>query len=79
MAEKVKVVLNRAGVLELLRSPELLAVCKEHADAARARLGAGYEVTTHTGKNRVNAQITAKTPAAYRENAQNNTILKALQ
>lgn len=76
---EVKVELNREGVRALLRSPEMLAVCKGHADAARARLGAGYEVTTHTGKNRVNAQIAAKTSAARRKNAEDNTILKALR
>lgn len=78
MAE-VKIELNREGVRALLRSPEMLAVCKGHADAARGRLGAGYEVTTRTGRNRVNAQIAAETPAARKENAQGNTILKALR
>lgn len=78
MAE-VKIELNREGVRALLRSPEMLEICKEHADAARGRLGEGYEVTTHTGRNRVNAQIAAKTHAAYKENAEGNTILKALR
>lgn len=75
----VKIELNSEGVRALLRSPEMLAICKSHADAARARLGAGYEVTTYTGKNRVNVQIAAETFAARRENAQGNTILKALR
>lgn len=78
MAE-VKIELNREGVRALLRSPEMMAVCKGRADAARGRLGAGYEVTTYTGKNRVNAQIAARTSAARRENAKSNTILKALR
>ena len=75
----VKIELNREGVRALLRSPEMMSVCKSHAGAARSRLGAGYEVTTHTGRNRVNAQIAAETPAARRENARGNTILKALR
>ena len=75
----VKIELNREGVRALLRSPEMLAVCKEHADAARGRLGAGYEVTTRIGKNRVNAQVSTETPAARRENAKGNAILKALR
>lgn len=78
MAE-VKIELNREGVRALLRSPEMLSLCKGHADAARARLGTGYEVTTHTGKSRVNAQIAAETSSARRENAEGNTILKALR
>lgn len=75
----VHIELNSAGVRELLRSPEMMAVCEGHANAALSRLGAGYEVTTRTGKNRVNASLHAKTSAARRENAQNNTILKALR
>ena len=46
----VKFKLNRQGVRELLRSEEMMTVCRSHADAARSRLGEGYEVTTYTGK-----------------------------
>lgn len=76
---KLKVALNRAGVRELLRSDEMLAICTEHAGKIQARLGDGYAVSPHRGKNRVNASIFAETPQARRENAENNTILKALK
>ena len=72
----VKFKLNRQGVRELLRSEEMMAVCRSHADAARSRLGEGYEVTT--GKNRVNASVFAATAEARRENAAHNSILKAV-
>jgi len=75
----VKIELNRAGVRELLRSSEMMAICKEHADATAGSLGSGYEVTTHTGKNRVNAEVAAVTYAARKENSENNTILRALK
>ena len=75
----VKLELNKAGVRELLRSSEMMAICKEHADAAANSLGSGYEVTTHTGKNRVNAEVAAVTYAARKENSENNTILRALR
>ena len=79
MAKKgVKVVLNRAGVRELLRSAEMMQICEEHANRALASLGSGYEVTTHTGKNRVNAEIRATSRKTLIDNAHNNTILKAL-
>lgn len=78
MAE-VRIVLNREGVRALLRSPEMQSICTQHACAARSRLGDGYEVTSYTGKNRVNASIKAVSRAAKRDNARNNTILKALQ
>lgn len=74
----VKIVLNREGVRSLLRSSEMMDICKGHADRARAQLGEGYEVTTHTGRNRVNAEVAAVTYAAKRDNTENNSILKAV-
>ncbi len=75
----LKVTLNEAGVRELLRSSEMLSICKEYADNALEILGDGYEVTTYTGKNRVNASIKATTRKAKKENLENNTILKAVR
>lgn len=71
--------LDQAGVRKLLRSEEMKAVCKQLADNALARCGDGYEVNTHVGKNRVNAEVYAKTKAAKKDNLKNNTILKALR
>lgn len=75
----VKIELNREGVRELLRSSEMMAVCEEQANKACAKLGNGYKVTTKTGKTRVNASIAAESYKARKENAENNTILKALK
>ena len=75
---KVKIELNSKGVRELLRSAEIAAVCKSHADKIAERAGAGYEVTTFTGKNRVNASVHAATEEAHRDNLKNNTLLKAV-
>lgn len=75
----IKVVLNRAGVRELLRSPEMMDICAGYANNALSRLGAGYEVTTQTGKNRVNAQIAAIWRQTRAANSRDNTILKALR
>ena len=78
MAETFKFELNREGVRELLRSKEMLDICSEYANSALGRLGSGYEVTTHTGTNRVNAQVAAETYSAKKENLNDNTILKAV-
>lgn len=74
---KVKFVLNRAGVRELLRSSAAEAVCESYANEIRARAGDGYEVTTYVGKNRVNASVYAATYEARLDNYENNTLLKA--
>lgn len=75
---KTKFELNRSGVRELLRSPEMMAVCQGYANRALSSLGAGYGISTMTGRNRVNAEVRAETFAARKENLENNTILKAL-
>ncbi len=70
--------LNRSGVRELMQSSEMMNICRGYADNARSKLGDGYEVTTHTGKTRVNAQVAASTYKARKENNRDNTILKAV-
>lgn len=74
----VKIVLNSSGVRELLKSPEMMAICKGHADSAVSQLGDGYSVTTHTGRNRVNASVHADTFKARKDNLDNNSIIKAV-
>lgn len=75
---KVRFELNREGVRDLLRSKEMMDVCQEYANNALGKLGDGYEVTTHTGTNRVNAEVSAVTYAAKKENLSDNTIIKAV-
>lgn len=75
---KVKFELNKSGVRKLLKSSEMMSVCKEYADAALSNLGSGYKVTTRTGRNRVNAEVAAVSYEAKKDNLKNNSILKAL-
>lgn len=74
---KVKFELDRAGVRELMKSPEAMSICKEYASAIRNRAGDGYEVDTYVGKTRANASVYAATYEARRDNYENNTLLKA--
>ena len=74
---KVRFELDRAGVRELMKSPEAMDVCKEYASAIRNRAGDGYEVDTYVGKTRANASVYAATYEARRDNYENNTLLKA--
>jgi len=70
--------LNYEGVGALLKSEEMKNICKSYADAAAAKLGDGYEVTTYTGKTRVNASVRAVTYKARKENSESNSIIKAV-
>lgn len=81
MAKKVEIVLNRAGVRELLRSKEIGDACMQAAVAYQSRLPAvGYGVTggVYTGQNRVNVSVGALTEEAVKDNLANNTLLKSL-
>lgn len=75
----VKIKLNRTGVKSLLKSEEMMQICKDCAHSAQAKLGDGYEVSYRVGKNRVNAQIKAVSLKAKLQNLRNNSILKALR
>lgn len=76
---KTKIVLNRSGVRELLRSREMLTVVEEQAEAMLRRCGSGYERDSYIGKNRVNAMVWPSSFKAQRDNKKNNTILKAMK
>lgn len=70
--------LNHDGVRELLIGSEMMSICEGYANRAKSQLGEGYSVSTHRGKNRVNASVSAQTYKARQENAENNSILKAV-
>ena len=74
-----KFTLNRSGVAELMRSPEMQAILQDHASAIRNRCGSGYKQDIYVGRNRANASVIAKSAKAKRDNKKNNTILKAVR
>ena len=76
---KVKFELNRAGVRDLMLSDAMESGLEGLAGGILSRLGEGYSTNTYHGKNRVNVEVQADTFKARRENAKNNTILKAVQ
>ncbi len=78
MSKKVKVVLNREGVRQLLKSNAMMSACTEEAKKILNKCGPGYDMDTHVGKNRVNAMVYARTYQAKKDNLDNNTILKAV-
>lgn len=70
--------LNSAGVRELLQSSQMQSVLSTHATDVRNRAGEGYDTSIYVGKNRANASVYASTEEAYKDNLENNTLLKAL-
>lgn len=76
---KIKIILNREAVRDLLKSEEMKAILQERATEIRNRCGDGYEQDFYVGKNRGNAMVWAATSAARKDNLANNTILKAVK
>lgn len=76
---KLKVKINRSEVRALLQSEEMQTVLSQYAREIQGRCGDGYEHDIYVGKNRANAQITAKSFKAKRDNLKNNTLLKAVR
>ncbi len=76
---KVKFVLNRAGVRQLMQSEEMQAILNEKSSNALNQLGDGYKSDIYIGKNRANAMVWADSIKAKRDNLKNNTILKAVR
>ena len=80
MAQKVKIELNRSAIRDqLLKSPEIKAVCEDYANKIASKCGDGYKVDTHSGANRINAMVYADTYKARLDNTRNNTMLKAVR
>ena len=76
---KVTIKLNSSGVRKLLKSPEMQNGLSSIAFAAQNRLGEGYEAAYYTAETRAVAVVSAESYAARRENADTNSILKALK
>ena len=79
MNKKVKVVLNKTGVGELLKSQEMMKVCEEQAESILGKVGDGYEMVSYVEKTRVGATVFASSYKAKKDCYDNNTLLKAVQ
>lgn len=55
MSKNVKIVLNSAGVQELLKSAAIASVCEAQAARMSAAAGVPYVADVYVGKTRVNA------------------------
>lgn len=70
--------LNRSGVGQLLKSPEMMSILEEKATEIRQTAGDGYAQDTYVGKTRANASVYADSYEARKDNFKNNTLLKAV-
>jgi hypothetical protein len=76
MSKHVEVSLNENGIIELLKSPEMMECLSDIATSIKNSAGDGYETSLHIGKKRANVSVIATTNEAVHDNYENNTILK---
>lgn len=73
-----KLELNRAGVRQLLRSPEVLADLEARAHRIADAAGAGMEVEATVGPNRVRVSVRAATFEARKAEATEGALTRAI-
>ena len=78
MSKNVKFELNLAGLNALMKSEEMQGVLNQAADKIAAAAGDGYEVeAAHPIRYIGIASVRPASREAYRDNLENNTLLKA--
>lgn len=76
---KVEIVLDKAGVMELLKSDAMYSVCKQKGTEIMNRLGDGYGMHDVNYPERKGVAVNAMTRKAMADNYNNNTLLKAVK
>ena len=76
---KLKVVLNRSGVGQLLKSESMQSCLTALSGDIALRAGGGYESDLKNMGTRLVSSVYTGTVEAMQDNLDNNTILKALK
>lgn len=71
--------LNRKGVGDLLKSPEVRRDLERRARAIAAQAGPGHEVATETPGTRVRVTVTTATTQARLNEARHSTLSRAVE
>lgn len=75
----MKFELNYKGVGELLRSPAMRGVLESHGRRIASNAGPGYKSGAYQGTDRVKVNVWPYTADAYKDNLDNDTLLKAVR
>lgn len=74
----VKIELNSDGIIGMMNSIEMQTVLWAYAERVAANAGIDTDINVQPGKTRASARVATASAEAYRENAENNTLLRAL-
>jgi hypothetical protein len=78
MAKSARIVLNRAGVRELLKCPGVQADLARRAERIAAAAGPGMVAESYVGRNRARSRVYTQTPEARRAEASDRTLTRAI-
>lgn len=78
MARTVRVVLNRKGVGELLRSDAVGRILQQHANRIAGAAGPGHRVELDVGRKRARAAVITETIEAKIDEAKHRTLTRAV-
>jgi len=74
----VRIELNSDGIIGMMNSLEMQTVLWTYAERVAANAGIDTDIDVQPGKTRASARVTTASAEAYRDNAENNTLLRAL-
>lgn len=75
---KIKIVLDRKGIKELMQSKEVQDELLKEANEIVKSCEGNYETNVYAGKNRSNASIITRDSKTFFKNLKDNELLKAL-
>lgn len=78
MADRVRIVVNRNGVRDLLRSPEVHNDLRERAEKIARAAGDGFEADSEVGRNRARASVRTTTRKAREAEATQRALTRAI-
>lgn len=76
MAKRSDVKLNSREIDKLLKGSQVQKELKRRADSAAKAAGPGYEGSVTVGSTRALGKVSAETPQAVRDDAQNHTLMR---
>ena len=76
---KVKIVLNKAAVRQILKSAEAQEICMDKARAIAQRAGSDYEAGARNYPERSGAAVYPANAEGYYDNLKNNTLLRSMK
>lgn len=75
----IKIVLNDAGIQDLLKSPGIISSCEAVASGMLNRAGTGYAMERKTYPERGGYIVYPDNADAFYDNLRGNTLLKAVR